>query len=247
MNNVTNLKTSLAGRLRNTNLPKSDALLPLFEAVVNSIHAIDERIEGDETFTMLDACIKVLFVRSAQQNTDGSQPPITGFIVEDNGIGMNDANYDSFQWLDSTYKEAKGCKGVGRLLWLKAFDTVRISSVYKKEDALLSRKFIFSNQGISETAEAGAAEGATIGTTVELCYIKKDYYDAIPKKTDTIAKKLVEHCLWYSVREGGAPRIVIQDGEDAANLDYVKDEFLHDNSKCDSVKVKDFDFGDDFW
>ena len=112
-----NLKTSLEGRLRNTNLPKSDAMFPLFEAVVNSIHAIDERIINDRNFTMEDAIIKVSYVRSMQQNTDGSQPPITGFIIEDNGIGMNDANYDSFQLLDSTYKASKGCKGVGRLLW----------------------------------------------------------------------------------------------------------------------------------
>ena len=37
------LNTSLKGRLRNTILPKSRELFPLFEAVVNSIRAIDER------------------------------------------------------------------------------------------------------------------------------------------------------------------------------------------------------------
>ena len=80
MSNIMDLKTSLAGRLRNTNLPKSDALFPLFEAVVNSIHAIDDRIAVDSTFTLEDAHIRVSLVRSAQQNTDGSQPPITVFL-----------------------------------------------------------------------------------------------------------------------------------------------------------------------
>ena len=93
MSSVLDLKTSLAGRLRNTNLPKSDALFPLFEAVVNSIHAIDDRIAADGTFTLGNAHIKVSIVRSALQNTDGLQPPITGFIIEDNGIGMNSENY----------------------------------------------------------------------------------------------------------------------------------------------------------
>ena len=37
------LITNLEGRLRNTTLPKSHALLPLFEAVVNSIHACEEK------------------------------------------------------------------------------------------------------------------------------------------------------------------------------------------------------------
>ena len=236
------LKTSLAGRLRNTNLPKSDALFPLFEAVVNSIHAIDDRIEADESFTIEDAFIKVSFVRSSQQNTDGSQTPITGFVIEDNGIGMNVDNYDSFQLLDSTYKESKGCKGVGRLLWLKAFSNVKIHSVFKKGDELLQRTFIFSTKGISKHFVGNASDKATIGTSVELCYIKKDYYDGIPKKADTIAKKLVEHCLWYFVREGGAPYISIIDGDDVSNLDYVKDEYLQDNSSSDSATIKNMVF-----
>lgn len=37
------LRTSLAGRVRNTSLPKSHALLPLLEAIVNGIQAIDAR------------------------------------------------------------------------------------------------------------------------------------------------------------------------------------------------------------
>jgi hypothetical protein len=41
------LNTSLKGRPRNTNLPKSHTLFPLFEAVVNSIHLLDERIKLD--------------------------------------------------------------------------------------------------------------------------------------------------------------------------------------------------------
>lgn len=36
------MNTYLQGRLRNTPLPKSHGLLPLFEAVVNSIHSIAE-------------------------------------------------------------------------------------------------------------------------------------------------------------------------------------------------------------
>lgn len=37
------LQTNLKGRLRNTSLPKSHGLMPVFEAVVNSIHSIEER------------------------------------------------------------------------------------------------------------------------------------------------------------------------------------------------------------
>ncbi|GAA3873090.1 hypothetical protein [Tessaracoccus defluvii] len=39
------LKSFLAGRVRNTGLPRSHALLPLIEAIVNGIQAIDARPE----------------------------------------------------------------------------------------------------------------------------------------------------------------------------------------------------------
>ncbi|MHB8997885.1 MAG: hypothetical protein ACYC63_21785 [Armatimonadota bacterium] len=43
------IATNLHGRLRNTILPATNGLLPLFEAVVNSIHAIEEAgISTDE-------------------------------------------------------------------------------------------------------------------------------------------------------------------------------------------------------
>ena len=37
-----NISTNLNGRLRNTSLPLSCGLLPLFEAVINSIHGLEE-------------------------------------------------------------------------------------------------------------------------------------------------------------------------------------------------------------
>ena len=37
------MDTNLSGRVRHTKLPKNSGLLPLFEAVVNSIHAIEEK------------------------------------------------------------------------------------------------------------------------------------------------------------------------------------------------------------
>ena len=95
------LSTSLKGRLRNTNLPKTNVLFPLFEAVVNSIHSIDERIKIDKQFVISDASIKVRIVRSAQMSLDDSKSDITGFEIVDNGIGFNSKNYESFQTLDT--------------------------------------------------------------------------------------------------------------------------------------------------
>ena len=111
------LNTSLKGRLRNTNLPKSHAQFPLFEAVVNSIHCIDNIIKLDQKFEKSKACIKVKVIRSAQKALDNSKSDITGFEIIDKLIGFNSKNYESFQTLDSEYKIEQGCRGVVRLLW----------------------------------------------------------------------------------------------------------------------------------
>ena len=41
------LQTNLKGRLRNTTLPKSHGLMPVFEAVVTSIYSIEEKGTDD--------------------------------------------------------------------------------------------------------------------------------------------------------------------------------------------------------
>lgn len=41
---------NIRGRVKNFNLPKNQPLVPLFEAVVNAIHAIDERKSADTSF-----------------------------------------------------------------------------------------------------------------------------------------------------------------------------------------------------
>lgn len=78
------LKTNLEGKVRNLPHFKSEALLPVFEAVVNSIQAIEERgnLSGGE--------IEVRVVREAPgMLRDLDESGITGFIITDNGIGFN--------------------------------------------------------------------------------------------------------------------------------------------------------------
>jgi len=53
------LGASLQGRLRNTDLPVSKCLYPLFEAVVNAIYAIDDRVDSDNAFALSEGRIRV--------------------------------------------------------------------------------------------------------------------------------------------------------------------------------------------
>jgi hypothetical protein len=102
------LTTSLAGRVRNTNLPKSHSLLPVLEAVVNGLQAIDVRFGND----ISQGRLQVKIERSVQEVFDFETPlpgraplkPITGFIIEDNGIGFTSDNMTSFETLDTDFK-----------------------------------------------------------------------------------------------------------------------------------------------
>ena len=61
-------------------------------------------------------------------------------------MGFNDDNFKSFNTADSTYKLHRGGKGVGRFLWLKAFDKVEIESIYGQNGTKRLRKFEFSKK-----------------------------------------------------------------------------------------------------
>ena len=47
------MKGSTVGRIRNTNLPKAKALLPLFEAVMNAFQAIEEAGGNDHNIHII--------------------------------------------------------------------------------------------------------------------------------------------------------------------------------------------------
>ncbi|MEG2295611.1 MAG: ATP-binding protein, partial [Oscillospiraceae bacterium] len=77
---------NLEGRIKNFNLPKNKPLLPLFEAVVNSIHAIEERRAVEPDF--IEGKIIINTVRDNQLILEGMTtelPEITGFEIIDNG------------------------------------------------------------------------------------------------------------------------------------------------------------------
>lgn len=109
------IKTDLRGKINNLNDFKSEALLPVFEAVINSIHAIEDRkyIERGE--------IRIKIIRERGIQTDitniesindniSKESIITGFDITDNGIGFTPENFDSFETSDSTYKLDPGGK-----------------------------------------------------------------------------------------------------------------------------------------
>jgi hypothetical protein len=214
------VKLNLLGRVRNTRLSHSNSLLPLFEAVINSIHAIEE-------VTPALGEIKVVIERAntKQMKIDGTGPiePISSFRITDNGIGFTEANYESFCTSDSQLKATLGGKGVGRFLWLKAFDHAEIKSIYRTPaDEYWQRCFDLklSEEGVynHSNAKLDTAKSVKKETTVRLVDFKSDYQQWVPRSAETVAKRLIEHCLEHFVL-GQCPRITIQDDADSALFD----------------------------
>ena len=239
------MNTYLKGRLRNTPLPRSHGLLPLFEAVVNAIHSISEKSIDPN---LGEIVIEIIRVPQASLTLDNSKskrkvPPlenIVGFKVIDNGVGFHEKNMISFETLDSDYKALQGCRGVGRLLWLKAFDSVNITSVFLDETgSLKQRSFSFTAaQGVGNATLADAIRGISTRTCVHLDGFNKSYRDKSVKTAKAIANSLFEHCLWYFVRDGGAPKIQIKDGSEQISLDVVYEEYMFSLAKKESIEVK---------
>lgn len=65
--------------------------------------------------------IQITREESGQNSLKGEErlERIEAFVITDNGSGMNTQNYKSFNIAYSTLKIQKGCKGIGRFLWLK--------------------------------------------------------------------------------------------------------------------------------
>ena len=239
--------TNLIGRLRNTSLPLSSGMMPLYEAVVNSIHAIEDAgIEpkfGRITVKVIRDGQGALFPRKkTKQKGPEAQGNITGFSISDNGIGFTRDNMDSFLTLDSEYKASRGGRGVGRLLWLKAFQKARVQSTYREDGVIKELSFEFDAEQGVHGQRSSSPEKASSGTVTTLSGFNKRYREASSKRATPIARHLLEHCLWYFVREGGGPIITVVDEDEVINLDDVYEEYMVSHTSSDSTIIKGIKF-----
>jgi len=202
------MESLLKGRLRNTHLPFSNALIPLFEGIVNSIHSIEDDARGGGR-EVRQHRITVRLERSAQKSLGielktAPREPIVAIEVEDDGLGFNAANWASFGVLDSREKASRGGRGIGRLTWLKAFDRVRVDSIYADGGKLFRRRFGFDPDRSVHPEANEEVDPQAKRTIVRLEGFDRRYAEVAPKTARTIAVAILEHCLWYFVRDQGA-------------------------------------------
>lgn len=195
-----------AGRIENISLAPNlkNAVYPLFEAVMNSIHAIEERF-GPDGLTQGRITITL------HGHPTGEY---TGFTISDNGVGFNSDNLTSLRRFDSRKKAKLGGKGVGRLLWLKVADEASITSRFlDANDRLTTCTFRFTvTDPVADYVETPA--GGDVGTSVKINPFKSTFASRLPKKADTFANRLIAHFVSYFTNICH-PEILIIDETDA--------------------------------
>ncbi|MEA5033542.1 MAG: ATP-binding protein [Sphaerochaeta sp.] len=182
---------------------------PIIEIVINAIQAIEET-------RRVDGVIWIRVIRSKQEELDGSEQSITGFIIEDNGIGFTQTHRDSFDTLFSDLKAESGGKGFGRFICLKYFSHLHIGSYFEESGKIKYRSFSMGmDQDIIVNEKVvSIEEDKPLSTTIKLLDLKKGNYE---KRLSTFSWNIIERILPYFITDDyQCPQIFLAE-EDRSN------------------------------
>ena len=230
----------VAGQVGQIKLSLAKALWPLFETVINSIQSLEDSNVSEKKI-IIDALRSedIQLKTDGQGNTVEEPAHFVAFVVTDNGNGFNTENYTSFLEAYSQLKVKKGCKGIGRFLWLKAFDTVTISSTYFEDDCWHLREFNFALTGVTPEQNDKILESKEVGqrTIVSLKGFRNPYRDSVAYSLESLAKKLIEHCLPYFIT-AKCPQIILQDNRgEMFNLNSYYEKTYKDSLHQDPMEL----------
>jgi len=227
-------RASLSGQIRQTKLPKWKPLLPVFEAVMNAFQSIQER-PGEGS-------IIINVVEANSLKLDGTAERIQRFVVYDNGVGFTDENMDSFNTAFSEYKFMRGGKGLGRFLWLKAFGSVEIDSVFDAgDDGLLRRRFTFDTAYDPDNVKDEPAEGAPIGTAITLEAFQEPFKSEVPLDLELIALRMCEHFILL-LMQPNCPKIELRSGKERVSVNAVFESGFRKSATRSTFTIRDHDF-----
>lgn len=249
--NMAIFSTNIKGKIKEVNIPREKGYISLLEAISNSIHAIKEKGIKNGKIS-----INLYREREFQDEMYSSEEdklkkiPIQSVEIIDNGIGLDENNFNSFMTCNSDYKAELGGKGVGRFTWLKVFKEVQISSIFINNDKILSfREFSFIPQNELKDENTGECKNSSeTGTKILLKNINIDYKNNFPCHIIDIANLIIEHFFIYFITQE-MPLIVINDeyegainvGEVFSNQDNYqinKDSFKIFNSQFNVYHIK---------
>lgn len=218
-------------------LKRSDAFLPLFESVINSIISLKQTkdISKDEKKIQ----IKIVRGELPSKQLFENVKTINAIRVIDNGEGFTDDNLASFKTAYSRKNKEFGGKGIGRFTILAAFQKILVGSNFKENNKWLYRELEFDlNEEVKETkTEVSKTEQRKTVVELNNCY-NEVIKDATAVSVKEIAEKIMEHCLIYYLCND-LPRIEILE-DDESEIAVVNE--LYENLSKEAEKV--FSVGD---
>jgi hypothetical protein len=232
---MTSLRPNLIKRIER--LPKpinvTTALIPLFEAVMNAIHS---------TQTRFDAAVAIEGRIVVTVSTDRKKE-IVWATVEDNGVGLDNKNWDAFTTTDTDNKLKIGGKGVGRLLWLDCFDKITVSSVFSEGGSFKRRTFRFvlamENQIQDHKIEPCDSETSS-GFHVRFAGLRpNEYFDKFPGRGNFIFQHITSHFLPTFIG-GRCPKISVHVDDETREFPSAINEIVHRRDPELTIETQDY-------
>ena len=235
------------GELRTIKKKTESRLQFLYEAFMNSWEAIVEKFTP-EHIDFGKISIK-LFLKDTLLSNQNGVFDFDRFEVEDNGIGLNEINYNRLLTLRDDSKMLSN-KGTGRIQFIHFFDETKIQSTYKDNNGVfrdievtLSKKEIFlSNNAIvrldKESDSSLNSSCTQVIFSIPLDEKDNSYYSDL--SAESIQDDLVKHFLsLLCENKNKLPKInvvVYQGSKEYANL-TISNENIPQPDKDESLDI----------
>lgn len=208
---------------------------PLFEAVSNSIHSTQDRFKDNVT---TEGKIIVTLTMASRKSP-------SKIVVEDNGVGLDGTNFEAFTTTDTDNKISRGGKGVGRLLWLDCFETIRVSSTSIETGGPKRRgfRFVLSQADQIQDYDESEPEGTApeTGVLIEFDGLRDNGYKAkFPGRPAYVFQHFTSHFLPTFIGSC-SPRITVHCGDETRHYPDEINSIIHRREIVESIAT--FEYG----
>lgn len=164
--------------------------------------------------------------------------------VEDNGLGLDEKNWDAFTETDTDNKISIGGKGVGRLLWLDCFQKISVVSTFKAKDGMERRTFDFV---LKQEDQIQNEKVEPVGSTDNPSFFVRfdglrdnGYMSNFPGRDSFIFQHLTSHFLPTFIGKK-CPQISVYVGDETRHYPAEIDNIVH--RKTADIRLETDDYG----
>lgn len=225
-------KPDMPAVLARTNLARhlGGFLLPIFEAMSNSVHSVTERYSAKNVHRDGQIIVTVI---------DGERDDDFSITILDNGMGLDSKNFDAFITPFTGNKLRRNGKGFGRFIAFKVFEDIVYES--KKEDSDTTIKFRFDIYSDEELIELKGSDvfAYKSGCSVTYSGIRDDYIERWQDLgEEDFLNHLTQNFLTYLV-DGKMPDTVINYNGNVTNLrDHFSRVFDYEESHIFKLTIE---------